>query len=127
MAYIKKTTLFITVTIAFVLIATFCISATVASQSHISERAQDEYRKAQEKEYVTALRSYLAGQGYHNSGITLTSVTDIDGSRTYTATIHHAGIDRLAENKRQDLKIQLADLPTAIEDNICHEFLVINQ
>lgn len=127
MTYMKKTALFITITIAFVLIATFCISATVASQSHISEQARDEYRKAQEKEYVTVLRNYLAGQGYHNSGISLTSVTDTDGSRTYTATIHHAAIDRLTENERQDLKIRLAEFPTTIQNTICHEFLVINQ
>ena len=127
MIYMKKTALFITVTIVFVLIATFCISATVVSQSHISEQARDEYRKAKEKEYVTALRSYLAQQGYHNSGITLTSVTDTDGARTYTATIHHAAIDRLTERERQDLKIQLAAVPITMQNDIYHEFLIINQ
>lgn len=50
MTYMKKTALFITLTIAFVLMATFCISATVVSQSHISVQAQDEYRKTREKE-----------------------------------------------------------------------------
>lgn len=127
MTYMKKTALFITVTIAFVLMATFCISATVVSQSHISEQAQDEYRKAREKEYVTNLRSYLAQQGYHNSGVTLTSVTDTDGSQTYTATIHHAAIDRLTEKERQDLRIRLEALKTAIQNHIYHEFLIINQ
>ena len=127
MTYMKKTALFITVTIAFVLIATFCISATVVSQSHISEQAQDEYRKAREKEYVAALRSYLAQQGYHSSGVTLTSVTDTDGARTYTATIHHAAIDRRTEKERQDLKIRLAALKTTIQNNIYHEFLLTVQ
>ena len=127
MTYMKKTALFITVTIAFVLIATFCISATVVSQSHISEQVQDEYRKAREKEYVTALRSYLAQQGYHNSGVTLTSVTDTDGARTYTATIHHAEIDRLTEKERQDLRIRLEAFKSTIQNYIYHEFLIINQ
>lgn len=127
MTCMKKITLFITLTIVFVLLATFCISATVVSQSHISEQAQHEYRKEQEKEYVTVLRSYLAQQGYRNSGVTLTSVTDIEGNRTYTATIHHAAIDRLTEMERQDLKIRLAALKTTMQNNICHEFLVINQ
>lgn len=127
MTYIKKTTLFISVTIVFVLIATFCISATVVSQSHISEQAQEDYRKAQEKEYITVLRSYLAQQGYHNSGVTLTSVTDTDGTQTYTATIHHAAIDRLTEKERQDLKTRLAAVPITMQNNIYHEFLIINQ
>lgn len=127
MTYMKKTALFISITIAFVLMATFCISATVVSQSHISEQAQDEYRKAGEKEYVTALRSYLAQQGYYNSGITLTSVTDGDGTRTYKAIIHHAAIDRLTEKERKDLIIQLASIETIIENHIYHEFLIINQ
>lgn len=127
MTYMKKTALFITVTIAFMLMATFCISATVVSQSHISEQAQEDYRKAQEKEYVTALRSYLAKQGYHNSGVTLTSVTDTDGTRTYTATIHHAAIDCLTEKERQDLKIALAAVSITMQNDIYHEFLIINQ
>ncbi len=127
MTYMKKTALFISITIVFVLMATFCISATVVSQSHISEQAQDEYRKAEEKEYVTALRSYLAQQGYHNSGVTLTSVTDTDGSQTYTATIHHAAIDRLTEKERQDLRIRLETLESTIQNHIYHEFLIINQ
>ncbi|MBR5247598.1 MAG: hypothetical protein IKV27_01415 [Lachnospiraceae bacterium] len=127
MTYMKKTALFISITIVFVLMATFCISATVVSQSHISEQAQDEYRKAEEKEYVTALRSYLAQQGYHNSGVTLTSVTDTDGSQTYTATIHHAAIDRLTEKERQDLIIRLETLESTIRNHIYHEFLIINQ
>ena len=127
MTYMKKTALFISITIAFVLMATFCISATVVSQSHISEHAQDEYRKAREKEYVTALRSYLAQQGYHNSGVTLTSVTDTDGTRTYTAAIHHAAIDRLTEKERKDLIIQLASIETMIQNLIYHEFLITNQ
>ena len=127
MTYMKKTAIFITVTIVFVLMATFCISATVVSQSHISEQAQDEYGKAREKEYVTALRSYLAQQGYHNSGVTLTSVTDTDGSQTYTATIHHAAIDRLTEKERQDLRIRLEALESTLQNHIYHEFLILNQ
>lgn len=126
MIYGKRTVLFVTVTILFVLIAAFCVSATVVSQNGISTRVEEKYRKELEKEYIAGLREFLARQGYHNSGVTFTCVTDTDGSRIYTATIHHAAIDRLAENQRQSLKLELADLPTAIEDNICHEFLVIN-
>ncbi len=126
MTYVKRTALFITVTIIFTLITTFCISATVVSQSHISDRDLHEYRKAKEKEYVTELRGYLAKQGYHNSGVTLTSVTDTEGGRTYTATIHHAGIDRLTEDERTDLKRQLASISSVTEGRIIHEFLLLN-
>ncbi len=126
MTYVKRTALFIIVTIIFILISTFCISATVVSQSHISDRTLDKYRKVQEKEYVTELRGYLAKQGYYNSGVTLTSVTDAEGSRTYTATIHHAGIDRLTEDERTDLKRQIAALSSATEGRIIHEFLLLN-
>ncbi len=126
MTYIKKTTLFAVTTIILVLIVAFFISATVVCESSIDEQAQRQYQKTLEKEYVEELRGYLAGQGYHNSGVTLTSVTEADGSRTYTATIHHASIDRLDQKERGELQLALAALPSSIEDPVFHEFLTLN-
>ena len=126
MTYIKKTTLFAVTTIILVLITAFFISATVVCESSIDEQAQYQYQKNLEKEYVEELRVYLAGRGYHNSGVTLTSVTEADGSRTYTATIHHASIDRLDQTKRGELQLALAALPSSIGEPVFHEFLTLN-
>ena len=122
----KRSVLFVIITILFVLTGVFFISATVVCETGISVQAQDNYRKELEKEYVEGLRKFLAHQGYHNSGVTLTSVTDADGIRTYTATVHHAAIDCLTNEERHDLKVMLGDLPKTVEDNICHEFLITN-
>lgn len=122
----KRSVFFVIVTILFVLAGVFFTSATVVSETKISMQAQDNYRKELEKEYVEGLRKFLAHQGYHNSGVTLTSVTDADGIRTYTATVHHAAIDRLTDEKRQELIVMLGELPKTVEDNICHEFLITN-
>ncbi len=122
----KRSVFFVIVTILFVLAGVFFTSATVVSETKISMQAQDNYRKELEKEYVEGLRKFLAHQGYHNSGVTLTSVTDADGIRTYTATVHHAAIDRITDEKRQELIVMLGELPKTVEDNICHEFLITN-
>lgn len=127
MTYFKKTAFFIAITILSALVIAFFIGVTVISQSRISERAQKQYDKQQEQQYVKELRTWLAEQGYENSGITLTSVTYADGSLIYTATIHHARIDRLDPAKREELRGQLAQFPTP-HDNapVSHEFLILN-
>ena len=53
MTQTKKNILFAAATAILILIAAFCIGATAVSQTKISSRAEDNYRKAAEKEYVT--------------------------------------------------------------------------
>lgn len=127
MTYLKKIAFFTAVTVLSAFFAALFVGMIVISQSRISERAQEQYYKQQEQQYVKELRACLAEQGYENSGITLTSVTYADGSLTYTATIHHARIDRLDQAAREELSSRLAQFPTP-HDNapVSHEFLILN-
>lgn len=55
-----------------------------------------------EKLFVEHTRSTLAGQGYPNSGITMNWVKK-DGKRTYTVSVHHRRIGRLAKEEKEQL------------------------
>ena len=79
-----------------------------------------------EKEYVSALRGFLNEAGYTNSGITLTSMVDEEGTRAYIATIHHERIDKMTEPEREDLRLQLTLLQFPATQEIYHEFLITN-
>lgn len=126
MTQTKKNILFAAVTAILILIAAFCIGATAISQTKISSRAEDNYRKSAEKEYVTELRTRLEAKGYHNSGVTLTSKVDEQGTRTYTATIHHERIDNLKEEAKTLLKLELASISFPGTCTVRHEFLITN-
>lgn len=127
MTYLRRTGIFVIVTIIFALTAAFFITATVMSQSNISGQAQARYDREQGQKYVKVVREYLDESGYQNSGVTLSRVTEADGTMSYMVTIHHERIDRLSGEEQTALKAQLAKIP-APENvaDIYHEFLVMN-
>lgn len=116
---------FTVMTVCLVFISAFCVKGTVMSQSKSGGKELEGYYRAREKELVKDTREYLNAAGFHNSGVTLTSVTDTDGSREYTITVHHDRIDRMDENARELLKEELAALAFTAENcSFFHEFLV---
>lgn len=116
---------FVVLTVCLVFISAFCITGTVMSQNNPGEKELESYYRAREKELVQDTRKYLNAAGYQNSGVTLTSVTDADGSREYTITVHHDRIDRMDENARELLREELAALAFTAENcSFFHEFLV---
>lgn len=69
---------------------------------YAKERAQNdkiEYQ-LQERQFLDKVRMTLETQGYTNSGITLTKVMDLDGSREYTVLIHNADIDLNSQEEK---------------------------
>lgn len=69
---------------------------------HAKEKAQNdkiEYQ-LQERQFLDKVRMTLETQGYTNSGITLTKVMDLDGSREYTVLIHNADIDLNSQEEK---------------------------
>ena len=90
----RGTFLFAAATILLIAISAFCITGTVISQSNKNGEEMEYYYRMQEKEMLEQTKEQLAQLGYANSGVTLTKVVDVDGSREYTFTIHHRKIDK---------------------------------
>lgn len=110
--------------IILIMVTAFCISGTVVSQEKNGQQIETKYYREMEKEYVSAVRSLLAQKGYQNSGVTMTEVVEADGSRSYTVTIHHKGIDALSDTGKQELLKECDTLLFPDEScNISHKFL----
>lgn len=120
----KQISFMIFTTVFLILIIAFCISGTVISQNKHGSRAEARYFNAIEQEYTKAVRKLLAEKGCENSGITMTRVTDTDGSREYTVTIHHRRLSRLSEEEKQELLSECKDLEFPDkESRLFHKFL----
>ena len=112
-------------TICLVLVSAFCITGTVMSRCRPEEQELENYYREKEKELVRDTRNYLCQAGYQNSGVTLTRVVEVDGSREYTVTVHHGKIDRMDEESREDLKKELSSLHFSADNcTFFHEFLI---
>ena len=96
---------FYVTTMMLILVIVLCVGQTVKSESR-GETQQIE-NKVQEQQLLTQMRQYLDENGYRNSGVTLTYVTDQDGACDYTFTIHHKKIDAMSEEERECFTLEL--------------------
>ncbi len=76
---------------------------------------KEDYRRM-EQEYVQQVRTFLADSGYGNSGVMLTHVTDGEGSRTYTVTIHHERLQSLSFIEKQEIGKAILALAFKVPD-----------
>lgn len=116
---------FVAATVILVSVAALSFAGTVMCRADLSGAEQEGYYREKERGLINATRDYLKQQGFADSGVTLTRVVEGDGSRSYTVTIHHRGIDRMEEAERDVLARELAAL--AFEENgstFCYEFLI---
>ena len=60
--------------------------------------AENEYFDSFEKTYLSDVRNALSDDGYHNSGITMTSVSDESG-RHYLVEIHNDSFARMDQTE----------------------------
>lgn len=90
--------------------AAMCITGSIRSQAADTLRAQEAYYEQLEREYIGQVRSFLAEQGYRNSGVTLSRIVDEDGQRSYRVLIHHSAISRLDEKALAELLRQAQEL-----------------
>lgn len=113
-------------TVALILTIVLCVGNTVRSED--SAEAQRIENRAQEQQMLTQMRQYLNENGYRNSGVTLTYVTDAAGNYEYTFTIHHKLIDEMSEEQRENLGTELAQHCKISEGNrISCEFLLTDR
>lgn len=114
----------VSVSVCLVLITVLCISGTVMSREKRTEEAEGKYYRELGSIYAEELREFLKGQGYADCGVTVTSVEDESGARTYIVTIHHGRIDRMTQTEKEKL---LAECGTILfPDRACsvyHKFL----
>ena len=96
--------------VALAMAAALCIAGSIKSQAADTLRAQEAYYEQLEREYIRQVRSFLAEQGYRNSGVTLSRVVDGEGQRSYRVLIYHGAISRLEEEELDELLGQTEDM-----------------
>lgn len=98
-----KEVLFALFTIILVVGISFFVGGTVVSQADGSITVDEQYYQVLEEEYVKEIRDFLKEQGYANSGVNLTMMTDEEGNRNYRVEVYHKGICKLEENAQEKL------------------------
>jgi len=69
-----------------------------------------EYYHELENTYREVIRQELAELGYSNSGITMSSMIELDGSRSYHIILHHDRISRLNIEEQEELMAGLNNI-----------------
>ena len=114
---------FYVVTVVLILIIVLCVGGTARSESR--DEAQRVENRVQEQQLLTDVRQYLKDNGYANSGVTLTYVTDADGDPEYTFTIHHKRINDMSEEEREAFSAELMQACNASgSHSISYEYLL---
>ena len=102
--------MFVLFTLILVLCIAFFIDGTVVSQADDKVTVDEEYYQVLEREYVREVRSFLAEQGYENSGVNLTMVADAEGNRNYYMELYHRKIAGLTETQKGELFDAIKDM-----------------
>ena len=116
---------FVAATVILVSVAALSFAGTVMCRTNLSEAELEGYYREKEQQMVKDTRGYLNRNGFDNSGVMLTRVVDGSGSRMYTLTVHHRGIDRMEEAEREALAQELAAFAFEDDNSMFHyEFLL---
>lgn len=98
-------------------VSIFCTQQTISGcRAAASVTEQEKYLAGLEKEYVQNMGQLLSDSGYADSGITMTSITEADGTKEYTVLLYHDRFKRLSEKEKKELASQLAGASFAQED-----------
>ena len=108
---------FVIVTVLLVLFAALLFGGTAMSITDVDTRKLEEYYLEKEKQLTGEIRELLKKEGYDNSGIMVTRVAEVNGSRLYTVTVHHGRIDSLDMSARAELLGRLQAM--SFEDDNC--------
>lgn len=97
----------------------------------ISANGQDDIRETKaayyhelEGRYMEVLRFELGNRGLGSAGVTMTSVIDINGDRSYKVQLHHEKISRMDDDERQAFLLDMAKVDFANpESPVIYEIL----
>ena len=95
--------------ITLVLILGIGMTAKAASSIDAVGDIDEKQYVAMEEQYLDEARMILLEKGCKNAGITLTYVSDAQGSRNYTVTIHHSRLDKMEKEELSLLKGRLQE------------------
>lgn len=117
----KNVKFYAAVSILICIIAFFA-RGTMVSRAQTRNALEAGTYHEMERQYIKEMKEFLKEAGYENSGVNLTKVTDIDGSRSYQIKIHHPRIDKLKDTEREGLLEELNRMQFVEEASVEHEF-----
>lgn len=85
------------------------ITARAASVKEEEVRISKEQYYVMEEEFQKEARMILLEKGCKDAGIMLTYVTDAEGRRAYTVTVHHSRLDKMEEQELKLLEARLQE------------------
>lgn len=97
-------------TVLLILVSALSFAGTVMSRTDFDAAEMEGYYREQEKNLERQVRAYIEEQGFENSGIMLTRVIDVDGSREYTIRVHHRELSGMSEEECDRLEEELQKL-----------------
>lgn len=110
-----KDAAFVLFTVLLVLLLAMFVSQTVMSQTKGNITVDEQHFQKLEQEYVKEIRSYMAEQGFQNSGVTLTRVVE-NGERSYEVVLHHKNLAKLTKEELEELFVQVEGLAFEVAD-----------
>ena len=105
------------ITLFLVLVIAFSLKGVAMSKENNGRAEANRYYAALEKEFLKQAKQTLEEQGYSNCGVTMTRVTNEDGSREYTVLLHHRKFEWLRQADRDSLTDMLA--AKGFTDGVC--------
>ncbi len=100
----------IPVAVIMVLVIFFAFLAGQKVYGQTVERIERQQRDAMESTYIAEVRTVLGENGFSNSGINMTKISDDKGGWEYTVTIYHHGFGWMDESDRCVLEKELESL-----------------
>ncbi len=94
----------------------FCILGTVYCQDRRINRAENLNYRTMERACERELRELLEEKGYRNSAVTMNSITQADGARSYIVTIHHRKIESLNAIQKNALAAECRRMEGCVEN-----------
>lgn len=95
-----------------ILMAMLFFGTNVDGQDDIRETKNDYYHEL-EGRYMEVLKAELSRKGMGSAGITMTSIIDIKGDRTYKVQLHHEKIGKMDEEARESFLEYMATIDFA--------------
>lgn len=123
----KRVRLFIKIVLLIplvILTAILFFGNSANGQDDIRESKTDYYREM-ESRYMEVLRSELGRKGMGSAGVTLTSVIDINGDRSYNVVLHHEKISKMDEEEKQAFLDDMDGISFA-DNSVLVEYEILN-
>lgn len=98
----------LTIMVIMLLFSVLSIRVSGSNQTEVTNRA---YFHELEMTFLDVLDNRLQEYGYANCGLTLNSIINSDGTRTYYVQIHHLRMAEMDGTEWEELTGKLSDIP----------------